>query len=245
VEPAGWQLAGGLLETILAVDGEPLRLADHLARLDRSCRELYGSGLPDDLAARIRGACTLPGRSVVRVRAPDVAISVTPAGPLPPPSDARVVHGRPGLWRHKWADRTELAAAEATVSAGRTAVRRSDGQNRVPLFVAGDGAVLETSRGNVFLLLDDGTLVTPPLRDDLLPGITRRAVLDRARDHVRPTRLATFTLDELLDAAAAFWTSSLSGVVPIASVDGVPLPRRDAELATLLGPAVAAGKNVR
>jgi para-aminobenzoate synthetase/4-amino-4-deoxychorismate lyase len=115
----------------------------------------------------------------------------------------------------------------------------------VPLFVAGDGAVLETSRGNVFLLLDDGTLVTPPLRDDLLPGITRRAVLDRARDHGRPTRLATFTLDELLAAAAAFWTSSLSGVVPIASVDGVPLPRRDAELATLLGPAVAAGENVR
>jgi len=221
VEPADWQLAGGLLETILAVDGAPVRLADHLARLDRSCRELYGSGLPDDLAARIRAACTLPGRSVVRVRAPDIEVSVTPAGPLPSPSDARVVPGRPGLWRHKWADRAELAAAESTVLAERTAIGGSAGQNRgaVPLFV----------------LLDDGTLVTPPLRDDLLPGITRRALLDRARDQGRPTRLATFTLEGLRGAAAAFWTSSLSGVVPIASVDGIPLPRRDAELATLLG----------
>ncbi|HEY3631377.1 MAG TPA: aminodeoxychorismate synthase component I, partial [Jatrophihabitantaceae bacterium] len=235
-EPADWQLAGGLLETILAVDGEPVRLADHLARLDRSCRELYGSGLPDDLAARIRDACTLPGRAVVRVRAPEIEVSVAPAGPLPGPSHARIVRGRRGLWRHKWADRAELAAAESTVLAERTAIRGSDDQNRVPLFVADDGAVLETSRGNVFLLLDDGTLITPPLRDDLLPGITRRALLDRARDRGRSTRLATFTLDELLGAAAAFWTSSLSGVVPIASVDGVPLPRRDAELATLLGP---------
>jgi hypothetical protein len=29
---------------------------------------------------------------------------------------------------------------------------------------------------------------------------------------------------------AAFWTSSLSGIVPIASVDGRALPRRDDEL---------------
>jgi len=244
VVPADWQLAGGLLETILAVDGEPVRLADHLARLDRSCRELYGSGLPDDLAARVRAACTLPGRAVVRVRAPEIEVDVAPAGPLPPRSDAYVVRGRRGLWRHKWADRAELAAAESTVLVNRAALSRSNDQNRsgVPLFVADDGSVLETSRGNVFLLLDDGTLVTPPLRDDVLPGITRRALLDLARDHGRPTRVAEFTVDDLHGAAATFWTSSLSGIVPIASVDGVPLPRRDAELSDL---RVAVGKNVR
>jgi len=217
IAPSAAQLAGGLLETILAIDGRPVRLADHLARLDRSCRELYGHGVPDDLAARIRDVAPR-GRAAIRVTAPEIDISVAPAGPLPPPSAAHVVRGRPGLWRHKWADRAELAAAER---AG------------VPLFVADDDTVLETSRGNVFLLLDDGTLVTPPLRDDLLPGVTRRALLDAARDNGRPTRLAAFTLDDLRPAAAAFWTSSLSGVVPIASVDGVPLSRHDAELAEL------------
>ena len=34
--------AGGLIETLLARNGSVLRLAAHLARLDRSCRELYG-----------------------------------------------------------------------------------------------------------------------------------------------------------------------------------------------------------
>jgi para-aminobenzoate synthetase/4-amino-4-deoxychorismate lyase len=92
--------------------------------------------------------------------------------------------------------------------------------------------VLETSRGNVFLLAPDGTLTTPPLRDDLLPGVTRRALLDAARDAGRPTQLRPFDMAELV-GSAVFWTSSLSGAVPIASVDGAPLPRRDDEIAEL------------
>jgi para-aminobenzoate synthetase / 4-amino-4-deoxychorismate lyase len=214
--PTDEQLGGGLLETILALDGVPVRLADHLARLDRSCRELYGHGLPADLARRIRDTAP-PGRAVIRVTAPQITISAGPAEPPPAASDVHVVRGRRGLWRHKWADRRVLNAAE---------------QPGVPLFVADDGSVLETSRGNVFVLLTDGTIVTPPLRDDLLPGVTRRTLLDLARDWGRPTRLETFTVDDMT-TEAAFWTSSLSGVVPIASVDGRPLRRRDAVLAEL------------
>jgi para-aminobenzoate synthetase/4-amino-4-deoxychorismate lyase len=222
--PAPEQSAGGLLETVLAVDGSVLRLSDHLARLDRSSRELYGRGLPGDLAARVRQAAsaTRSGRAAIRVVASAdgrIAISASPAPSRPNASDVLVVKGRYGLWRHKWADRRWLTEAERA--------------NGVPLFVADDGTVLETSRGNVFLLHEDGTLVTPPLRDDLLPGVTRRALLDLAHDLGRPTRLATFTVDDLRSASAAFWTSSLSGLIPIASVDGFVLARRDTEVARL------------
>jgi para-aminobenzoate synthetase/4-amino-4-deoxychorismate lyase len=247
VPPTAEQLAGGLLETILAVDGVPLRLADHLARLDRSCRELYGAGLPAGVLARVRQAAQVaaPGRVAVRVVAQRVVaqrvvaqrvvaqragvssplavtVSTAPAPAAHPPSSAYLVTGRTGLWRHKWGDRGYLARAEA---AGVEAAS-------VPLFVAPDGAVLETSRGNIFLLAPDGTLTTPPLRDDLLPGVTRRALLDAARDAGRPTQLRPFDVAELL-GSAAFWTSSLSGAVPIAAVDGAPLPRRDDEIADL------------
>jgi para-aminobenzoate synthetase/4-amino-4-deoxychorismate lyase len=219
VAPTPAQLVGGVFETILALDGAPLRLADHLARLDRSCRELYGTGAPAGLAARVLGVDAGPGRCAVRVVVPGVgeaSVSAVAAASPRPASTARTVRGRAGLWRHKWADRAYLAAAEAG--------------DAVPLFLADDGAVLETSRGNVFLLAADGTLVTPPLRDDLLPGITRRALLDLARDTGRPTELRPFGIDELL-GNAAFWTSSLSGAVPIHAVDGVALPRRDDEVA--------------
>jgi branched-subunit amino acid aminotransferase/4-amino-4-deoxychorismate lyase len=56
--------------------------------------------------------------------------------------------------------------------------------------------------------------------------VTRRALLDHARDTGRPTVLRSFEVAELL-ARPAFWTSSLSGAVPIHRVDGIDLPRAD------------------
>ena len=248
VEADEEQLEGGLLETILVVDGTAIRLADHLARLDRSCRELYGGGVPADLAERARSMARTagPGCSVLRVvttAARTVTITCSPASDPPQRSGVRTVLDRSGLWRHKWADRRYLSRIERS-SSEQSAVEHaaiepssieplSDGAGEsVPLFVGADGTVLETSRGNVFLLRDDGVLVTPPLRDDLLPGVTRRALLDLARDAGRPTSLQSFTVHEMRHTAA-FWTSSLSGAVPIHAVDTIELPRRDREIAEL------------
>jgi branched-subunit amino acid aminotransferase/4-amino-4-deoxychorismate lyase len=149
-----------------------------------------------------------------------VAVTGAPVGPPPATSDLVCATRPAGVWRHKWADRSWTAPGS-------------------PVYVAADGTVLETDRGNVFLVEPDGTLVTPPLRDDLLPGVTRRAVLDHARDQGRRTELRPFTLDELR-ARPAFWTSSLSGAVPIRRVDGVQLPRAD-ELVTALAAALLGG----
>jgi para-aminobenzoate synthetase/4-amino-4-deoxychorismate lyase len=208
-------LAGGLLETVLGLDGEPVRIADHLARLDRSCRELYGAGLPDGVAGQVgEAAKSVPhGRAVLRLLvtpALDVRVTAAPAPPPAGPLDALTRSRTSGIWRHKWADR------RWAIDAG--------------LFVGGDGAVLETERGNVFLIQPDGSLVTAPLRDDLLPGITRRALLDIARDQGRQTELRVFDVPELL-ARPAFVTSSISGAVPIRRVDGVELPRADERVA--------------
>jgi para-aminobenzoate synthetase/4-amino-4-deoxychorismate lyase len=222
-------VAGGLLETLLAVDGVPLRVADHLARLERSCRELYGAGLPAGLAARVAEAAqAVPsGRAVVRVVVdPVLRVQVT-AAPAPPPSAPLALSSRArpsGVWRHKWAVR--------------------DWADDATLYVAGDGAVLETERGNVFLVERDGTLVTPPLRADLLPGVTRRALLDLARDTGRRTELRTFALPELV-RRPAFWTSSLSGAVPIHAVDGVALPRADQLVAELACQLIGGGASDR
>jgi para-aminobenzoate synthetase/4-amino-4-deoxychorismate lyase len=216
-EPATELVRGGVFETLLGLDGVPVRLADHLARLDRSCRELYGAGLAPDVAGRVLDAAkAVPvGRSVLRVVAsPDLALDVRAAPAADPARPLQTVTRvrESGLWRHKWVDR-RWAAAPA-------------------LFVADDGTVLETERGNVFLIEPDGTLVTPPLRDDLLPGVTRRALLDLARDEGRPTDLRPFEVAELV-TRPAFWTSSLSGAVPIHRVDDADLPRADATVAWL------------
>jgi para-aminobenzoate synthetase/4-amino-4-deoxychorismate lyase len=231
LEPDPALVSGGLLETILGLDGVPVRLADHLARLDRSCRELYGAGLPRELAGHVlQVAKSVPsGRAVLRVVVSpglDVDVTAEPAPDRPALLTATTLVRPSGIWRHKWADRGWAADSDSA------------------LLLATDGAVLETVRGNVFLIEPDGTLVTPPLRDDLLPGVTRRALLDLARDEGRPTALRTFEAPELL-ARPAFWASSLSGAVPIHLVDGVDLPRADELVARFAAALLGGAPSVR
>ena len=109
-----------------------------------------------------------------------------------------VVQG--GLGAHKWADRSLVEPAEA------------DGA--VALIVDVDGAVLEASRGTVFIV-EDGVIVTPPADGRLLPGVTRRRVLDLV-----PVREEPVPLDRLLEADEVFLTGSVRGVEPVRDYNG-------------------------
>jgi para-aminobenzoate synthetase/4-amino-4-deoxychorismate lyase len=220
-----WQRSGGLLETMLAIGSSVRRLAAHLARLDRSCRELYGEGPPDDLAARITTAVAVPEvdsavRRVVRVIArPDVAgltfdVGVADLGPRPGASSLALAARSDLCWRHKWADRRQLERVEQQQDAG------------LPYFLtAAGGHVAEASRGNLFCQRSDGVWLTPPLDHSLLPGVTRREVLDLFLRAAIPFSIEFFSAQTLRHSAAAFWTSSLSGAVPVTGVDGFQLPR--------------------
>jgi para-aminobenzoate synthetase/4-amino-4-deoxychorismate lyase len=207
-----------LVETVLIRDGHPVALADHLARLDRSCRELYGQPPQSDLAGMVGRIAAAHRRGRLRIVARpvgdrlDVRVTVAPlTGPTGVHRLAAVArHG--GSWRHKYADRRWLAAAEERVGPGR-----------LPLFVGAAGTVLETSRGNVFLV-ESGRLVTPPATDSILPGVTRRMVLDIAFDLNIPVRIEPISMSRMHAAAGLFSTSAISEVIHIEEVDGVALP---------------------
>ncbi|HKH56159.1 MAG TPA: chorismate-binding protein [Propionibacteriaceae bacterium] len=227
-----WQRSGGLLETMLAIGSSVRRLAAHLARLDRSCRELYGEGLPDDLAGQITTAVTAVdtgsvARRVVRlVVRPEVAglafdVSVAALGPRPSGSRLTLAARSVRCWRHKWADRRELERAE------------QEQGGHLPYFLTPAEQVAETSRGNLFCQRSDGVWLTPPLDDNLLPGVTRREVLDLFVRATIPFSIEFFSAQTLRQSAAAFWTSSLSGAVPVTAVDGFQLSEPQAVVAML------------
>jgi para-aminobenzoate synthetase/4-amino-4-deoxychorismate lyase len=215
--PADRRTAAGVFESILVVDGVPRRLADHLSRLDRSTRELYGDGLPADLDARLQAAVAATPRArrtALRVVArpgadrSDIEVSARPLGSrLTSCSLAYATRSSRG-WRHKWADRSDLDAAEAAVAPA------------LPWFAASDGTLAETSRGNLFLLGADGRWRTPPLDEQVLPGVTRRAVLDLAGSLGLDIEIARCRPEQV---RAAFWTSSLSLAVAVTALDGRPL----------------------
>lgn len=69
-----------------------------------------------------------------------------------------------------------------------------------------------------FFLVREGGLVTPKA-ENVLPGITRRAVLELASELTIPTREADLSSYEIATANEFFVTASTWGVLPVASVD--------------------------
>jgi len=217
--------AGGLLETLLVRRGRVLRLADHLARLDRSCRELYGRGLPADLSARVGAVATAHAgadRVALRVEVEPggelgIRVSARALGPSLRRSALRHAARANISWRHKWRDRHDLEAAER-------AVVGAEGDALVlPYFTVGE-EVTETSRGNLFCRAVDGRWLTPVADEHLLPGVTRREVIDLLDGWGHQVVLGAVNQVGLRASAGAFWTSSLSGAVSVGAVDGCPLP---------------------
>ncbi len=217
-----------------------LRLAAHLARLDRSCRELYGTGLPGDLPGRVRRAAATLSAARTRIRVlvvPDhdrlgVRVEAAPVGP--PPDRLWLVRAdRPAwCWRHKWADRTAL---------GEPAPPAADGLLTLPYFLTPAGMLAESARGNLCVRTPDGVWVSPPESEHLLPGITRRDLLRALGRRGEQVRIDDVALPEPGDPFAVLHCSSVSGVRLVTAVDdrrcerGDRLRALERELNLLLG----------
>lgn len=205
----------GVFETLLVLDGRPVELDAHLARLHASLAELYPGNAPPPLDMPAGD-----GPSAIR-------ITVAPAGDgrLGAQAEIRGAHFggeislhslrvRGGLGPHKWADRTLLDEAQAGLPA-----------DSLPLIVDTDGAALEASRANLFAVRDRA-LFTPPLDGRILPGITRMRVLELAGEVGIDAYEAELSRADLLAADEAFLTGSVRGIERAKSLDGAPLQSR-------------------
>ncbi len=83
-----------------------------------------------------------------------------------------------------------------------------------------DGYVTEGTSNTAFIVLDDNRLITRPLSNAVLPGITRRMILKLAESGDITVEERLFTVDEAKGASEAFLTSASSFVMPIVEIDG-------------------------
>jgi para-aminobenzoate synthetase/4-amino-4-deoxychorismate lyase len=201
--------AEGVFETTLVVDGRAVEVDPHLARLEASLDLLYGEPLPADARSVIAdGAAGLAlGRlrlTVVPGAEPNVRVAEVDAALVFPelPSDLAPVTVPGGIGAHKWADRRLLDRAQAELEPAQ------------PLVLDADGAPLETSRGNLFVVRD-GAVVTPALDGRLLPGIARARAIEVARTAGIEVTERPLTLDELANADEVFTTGGVRGLEPI------------------------------
>ena len=89
-----------------------------------------------------------------------------------------------------------------------------------------DEAVLLSPAGNVvqgtgenIFIVQGRTVVTPPIQEGLLAGITRDSVMTIARDHGYEVVEHALVRTDLYMADEAFFTGTAAEIVPIASVD--------------------------
>ncbi|MCD6030445.1 MAG: branched-chain amino acid aminotransferase [Thermomicrobiales bacterium] len=84
------------------------------------------------------------------------------------------------------------------------------------------GHVAEGSGCNLFLVRD-GTLVTAPITGDILEGITRRTMMQFARDGGIPIEERDIDRSELYIVDEAFFCGTGVQIAPITTIDGRPI----------------------
>jgi len=86
------------------------------------------------------------------------------------------------------------------------------------LVLTPDGHASEASAANLFVVRD-GVLLTPPVSDDILEGVTRRAILSLARDAGIPTEIRSIDRSELYVCDEVFLCGTGVQMSPVIEVD--------------------------
>ena len=94
-------------------------------------------------------------------------------------------------------------------------------------FVDQAGLVTEGTSTNAWIVTSDDALITRQLDQAILPGITRAALFSVAAELALEVKQQAFSIKDALSAEEAFLTSSTNFVMPVISIDGRPIGRRE------------------
>jgi D-alanine transaminase len=242
IEDRGFQFADGVYEVCEVKGGQLIDERRHIDRLHRSMRELR---MPEPMS---RGALRIVMRETVRrnrVRDGFVYLQITrgaakrdfafpPAdtplsvvcyarGKSPSASEKRAAKGirvvtMPDIrWRRPDIKSVSLLpqalARQSAYDAGADEAWLVDDQ----------GFVTEGASCNAWIITKDGEILTRPAETGILKGITRTVAVEAlAAEGLRLNERA-FTVAEAKAAAEAFNSSATGLIMPVISIDGVPL----------------------
>ncbi|HTC84636.1 MAG TPA: D-amino-acid transaminase [Rhizomicrobium sp.] len=239
IEDRALQLGDGIYEVFNIMAGQPLDEEGHLDRMERSLREL---GMPMPMS---RAALKLVTREMIaRNRMPNgflylqVTRGAVKRDHVPPADSPRptlimtmrlqdvagfrqrlaqgiAVSTQPDI---RWGRRDiktvqllpNLMAKQAAKKAGAFEA----------WLVDDEGYVTEGASTTAWIVDKDGTLITRDLSNAILPGVTRRIMLEAAAQAQINVAERKFTVAEALAAKEAFISSATGAGVPVVSIDG-------------------------
>jgi len=212
----------GLIETMRAREGRVPWLGRHFARLQASLVALGAREPPADLADLVRFAVG-QGDRVVRLQLTDGHAELATRDVNAEQSIRVVVAGEAHQpYPHKTTRREQFGRALANA--------RRIGANDAVLVTA-EGFVAEGTAWNLFWW-ENGSLCTPAADLGILPGLGRTRILEMI--DIKEERVPVAALA----GRSLFIANAVRGVVEIATLNGVPVPRdpRTAELSFAFWP---------
>jgi D-alanine transaminase len=235
----GLLFADAVYEVISVLDGKLVDFDPHVARYTRSMAELKMPHVPPreevlamcrELVSRnalIEGVIYLqltrgnPGdRDFILPTAatPRTTIAFTQAMALidrPEAERGISVVTMPDLrWQMAHVKTVQLLYA----SLMKTAAREAGADDA---WLVRDGFVTEGTSQNAHIVTQDGVLLTHPLDNDVLHGITQVAVKQLASQGIIKVEERRFTVEEAKRAAEAMNTAASAFVLPVTHIDGV------------------------
>jgi D-alanine transaminase len=236
----GFLFADGVYEVTSVLEGKLIDFAAHLARLRRSLAELDlpSPGSDAEIEAMHR---ELASRNDLREGmiymqstrgAADRDFLFPPAGTAPSLvafTQATALLDRPAVrsgirivtlpdLRWKRRDIKTVQLLYPSMAKMEAKARGAD-----DAWMVEDGFVTEGTSNNAHIVTHEGTIVTRPLGQDILHGITRAAVLAYAGEAGVKVEERPFTVEEAQDAAEAFITSASAFVLPVVAIDARPV----------------------
>jgi D-alanine transaminase len=241
IEDRGFQFADGVYEVCEVRAGRIIDERRHMTRLDRSLTELRIARPMSPAALAVVMRETIARN---RVRDGIVYVEITRGVarrdfPFPPGIRPTLIV----MARSNDPTRIEAMAAEGVavvtvpdIRWGRVDIKtvallpnvlakqaaREQGAREAWL-VDAQGRITEGASSNAWIVARDGKVVTHPLGQDILPGITRSVVLDVIKAQGLAFEERAFTLEEAYAAREAFMTSASQIVIPIIAINGRPV----------------------
>ena len=242
IEDRGYQFADGVYEVCEVRGGRLVDERRHMARLDRSLREIR-MARPMSLAA----LSVVLHETVRRNRVHDgiVYLQITrgvarrdfafpPAGTAP--SVVVTARGSDRAWLAQLAadgiavvtvpdtrwQRVDIKSMALLPNVLAKQAAREQGAREAWL-VDRQGRVTEGASSNAWIVSRDGKLITRSLGNDILAGITRSVVIDVVKAQGLALEERAFTVEEAYAALEAFVTSASQIVLPVVRIDGRPV----------------------
>lgn len=239
IEDRGYQFADGVYEVCEVRHGFIVDLTRHLDRLNRSLSELQ-MAWPMSRAALVVAIREVLRRNRVRnglfylqvTRGVARRDHVFPAADTRPSivvtaksTDPSVIARKNAqgikaitVPENRW-DRVDIKTIGLLPNAlARQQAKEAGAQEAI--FVDADGTVKEGAATNVWMVDQDGALLTRPADRGILRGITRTTLLDVAKRLDISIREEAFTVERMLAAREVFITAATSICFPLVEIDG-------------------------